>query len=407
MAHPSPLEPRYSKAQPPMMPYALGEEGSGDPPRLVAAHAPVAFEYATMRRSAGLIDLPHRATVEITGGERVAFLQRMLTQDLVGVKAPVGPLACKDSFWCNRKGRIDADVRLMLLRERVLVDVDVHAAERFVRTLDAYLIADDCEMKIGTDRWHRLGLHGPASGSLLEEAAELIEGDPSTPDAATRWTAGGIEFVADHRRQTGGLGYELSVPVEHTAAVVDALFAAGGWTGEDPYAAVDESAEHPQASRLRPIGWHAYNTARIEAGLPFYNLDFGASHLPHESGIVDRRVRFDKGCYLGQEIVARMQSLGHPKQRVVAIDLSLGDTPAAELPQPVEGAVVLAEVDDARETVGVVTSSSVSPMLGGRPVCFAMVRWQHAQPGAKVGVTADGTVLEGTVRQELAYWTSP
>ena len=63
------------------------------------------------------------------------------------------------------------------------------------------------------------------------------------------------------------------------------------------------------------------NAARIEAGTPLYNLDFGPTSLPHESAIVDQRVRFDKGCYLGQEVVARMQSLGHPTQRLVSLEI--------------------------------------------------------------------------------------
>ncbi len=413
MTNPSPIESRCAHAGPPMMPYALGEEssGGGQSPMLVAAHAPVAFEYAALRRSAGLIDMPHRATVEITGSDRVEFLQRMLTQDLVGHGAGVN--ACRDSFWCNRKGRIDADVRLMLLDESVLVDLDIHAAARFISTLGAYLIADDCDLTLASDRWHRLGLHGPASRMLLETAGELLAGDPGKPDSVTRWRIGTgahkAEIIADHRRLTGELGYELSVPTEQVGAVVDALFAAGGWDeGEDPYAGFDES-EPQQAARerkLRPIGWHAFNTARIEAGTALYYLDFGPEHLPHESGVVDQRVRFDKGCYLGQEIVARMQSIGHAKQTLVALDLSAQDTPASETPQPVEGAIVLADVDGARESVGVVTSSSISPMLGGQPICFAMVRWKHAQPGSEVGVTAEGSVLKGVVREKLAYWTS-
>ncbi|MCB1282356.1 MAG: aminomethyltransferase family protein, partial [Salinibacterium sp.] len=246
------------------------------------------------------------------------------------------------------------------------------------------------------------------SRSVLESAGELIGGNPADVDTATQWSirtsSGDVRLIADHRRQTGELGYELSVPTERAQDVASALYATAGWGAADPYEPRDQTEDHYPDVRIRPIGWHAFNTARIEAGLPLYYLDFGPEHLPHESGIVDRRVRFDKGCYLGQEIVARMQSLGHPKQKIVSLDLSLEGVPEAQTPQPTQGAAVLADVDDARETVGVVTSSSISPMLGGRPICFAMVRWQHAQPGQQVSVTADGDILTGVVRDRLAYW---
>ncbi len=404
-----------------MMPYALSEQtDASGVPVLVAAHAPVAFEYASLRRSAGLIDLAHRATIEITGSDRIGFLQRMLTQDLVGVRQPLPPLACVDSFWCNRKGRIDADLRLTLLEDRVLVDVDFHARQRFIETLDAFLIADDCELVDVTDRWHRLGLHGPASRSVLEQAAQLISGDPSAPNTASVWrfSAPGDErepplVIADHRPVLGTLGYELSVEATQVEAVVNALFAATGWEDRDPFAAIDPAAidETPgadvAAARLRPVGWHAYNAARIEAGTPLYNLDFGPTSLPHETSVVADRVRFDKGCYLGQEVVARMQSLGHPKQRLVGLEIGTDAAVGDDIPQPIEGAAVLAETDGSRETVGVVTSSTISPMLGGKPIAFAMVKWAHSDPGSSVEVTAEGQVLKATVRESLVYWKSP
>lgn len=423
MTIPSPLQPSYLRLQVPLQPYILDalehqptpaspspspvQTDQATVPSLVQAHAPLEFEYATLRRSAGLIDMAHRATIEITGPERIDFLQRMLTQDLVGKRSPLPPLASRDSFWLNRKGRIDADIRLMLLPDRILVDVDIHAAERFITTLNAYLITEDCTLTDRTQDFHRLGLHGPASIAILAETGERIDGDPANADTVSRWNIAGAEVIVDRRDLTGEIGLELTIPADAVQTVHDALLKAGGWTGSDPFTSDHHLDEVPASSRIRPIGWHAFNIARIEAGTPLYYLDFGPENLPHESGVVESRIRFDKGCYLGQEIVARMQSLGHPKQRIVSLDLAPDATNAtdpASVPQPMGGSPVLAEVNEAREVVGAVTSSTISPVLGARPICFAMVKWAFTETGTQVEVPAEGEILKATVRDRLRYW---
>ena len=99
---------------------------------------------------------------------------------------------------------------------------------------------------------------------------------------------------------------------------------------------------------------HAFNVARIEAGSPLFLVDFGRQALPHETGLLARRVNFKKGCYLGQEVVARMESLGKPKQRLVALRMQQDRL-------PVSGAEVH-EARDGGEAVGRVTSSAPAPM---------------------------------------------
>jgi folate-binding Fe-S cluster repair protein YgfZ len=126
-------------------------------------------------------------------------------------------------------------------------------------------------------------------------------------------------------------------------------------------------------------------------------------------------VSFTKGCYLGQEIVARMQSLGAPKQKVVGIRLERAAgamvpfDPALE-PQPDTGAPVYAAVDgpvdrDAlAEPIGQVTSSAVSPMLSGTVICFATVRSKSSAPGTRVLVEAEGRLLGGEIRGEMSFF---
>ncbi len=193
------------------------------------------------------------------------------------------------------------------------------------------------------------------------------------PDLACKVViVGGEEIVAVRRDQTGGPGFELTMRRAKAESVWDALLAAGQTLGDG-------------RSRVRPIGWHAFNIARIEAGTPLFNIDFGTDNLPHETGLLAHRVSFTKGCYLGQEIVARTEHLGRPKQALVGL------RPAGDL-LPIAGADV---VDAAGKTVGAVTSSTLSPMLGAVPIAFAMVR-QAALEGA-LRVAAEGELTDAVV----------
>jgi len=127
------------------------------------------------------------------------------------------------------------------------------------------------------------------------------------------------------------------------------------------------------------------------------------------------RVSFTKGCYLGQEIVARIQSLGSPKQKVVAVRID--DKPGERGPtvgeeqQPECGAAVLtaaaggASAEAEPDVIGGVTSSAVSPMLGGAAICFATVKSKFSAAGTRVLVEVEGRGLPGTVGANLALWT--
>ena len=153
----------------------------------------------------------------------------------------------------------------------------------------------------------------------------------------------------------------------------------------------DRGADHG----LVAAGWHAWNIARIEAGTPVYFLDFGPDSIPQETGCFLDRVSTTKGCYLGQEVVARLQSLGKPKQVLAGLDV---EAPAGI--QPMTGDLLY--VEGSEKPVGAVTSATVSPRAGERAIALAQVKTAHAAPGTALIVrTGDGD-LAGTVRETLA-----
>jgi folate-binding protein YgfZ len=379
------------------LPYASPDaDGAGVGPtrpvcELLASYGAIEPEYAAIRRGAALFDATFRGTIAVTGAERREFLQRMLTQDVRAgdpTNAKVGKV-CR-AFWLNRKGRIEADLVLADLAQsecaahpRILIDVDRTKAESVTASLGKFIISEDVQLANVTNATHRLELHGPAAGRMLALAgATTIPGVNEAADT----TVGGVAVTLIRADSLGEGGWTIVVEVDRVGELWDALLAV-----RDP---------HDERRRVRPIGWHAYNIARIEAGTPIFQIDFGSTNLAHESGVLHDRVSFKKGCYLGQEVVARMESLGRPKQVLVGL------RPTTDL-LPVAGAQVFAISPNAVETpteaansgdmagsigeqVGTVTSSTLAPMLGAVPIAFAMVRTTHSEPGTALLVNAEG-----------------
>jgi folate-binding protein YgfZ len=374
------------------MPYGgpgSAEAAAAEPPEIVAGYGLLELEYAAFRRGAAVVERSCRGTVAVRGGDRIEFLNRMVTQELKGMAA--GDV--RAGFWLNRKGRIEADLVFAEVPAAVdddafmLIDLDVHDAARTVTSLTAFLFNEDVHLADQTAAWGRLAVHGPEGAMLLSNAGaddaslEALNADLR----CVRTQLAGVPAVLVRRDQCGSPGVEVFVPASGLARVWDALVS-------------QHDATAGGRRRARPAGWHAYNIARIEAGTPLHHVDFGTESLPHESGVIGERVSFRKGCYLGQEVVARMESLGKPKQRLVGLRI-------AEDALPVAGSPVFELGADGApgNPVGSITSSTLSPMLGASSVAFAMVRTAHAEPGTVLGVPAEGVRATATVQPRLRF----
>ncbi|HMB94752.1 MAG TPA: glycine cleavage T C-terminal barrel domain-containing protein, partial [Tepidisphaeraceae bacterium] len=193
---------------------------------------------------------------------------------------------------------------------------------------------------------------------------------------------------------TGLPGYHLIIPAESAQHIWTNLLAKFG------------SSTELGKRQLRPIGWAAFNAVRVEGGRALFGIDFdGASiasaspgkkeesdagplgTLPAETGMLDRAVSFTKGCYLGQEIVARMHARSQVARQIVGIRMESDALPIA-------GSEVF---DENSTTVGMITSSTISPILSNAAICLAMLKRPHFAVGTKLRIPAEGAIRIGNV----------
>lgn len=394
MARSSPIRQLHHEAEASLVAYGPEDHPEGAV-ELVESFGELEIEYAAIRKHCVLMDQPNRAVLEVTGKDRIAFLQSMLTQDINAI--PEKGIA--HSFWLNNKGRIDADLTVIRLSDRLLMDVDIHAAERCLTTLNNFIIAEQVSLRSLQESTHRLALHGPSAVTLLASLTG-IHAESMTNRAVFEETIFGVPATIFRDDATGEPGFELIIPTAAAADVYRRLIEEGRVIEDDPEVKPTPLAEKVH---LKPAGWHAFNIARIEAGTALYNIDFGSESLPAETGVLEDRVSFKKGCYLGQEIVARMHARGHPKQKLVAIKFESISDESQPLPTlPVSGSPIA--TSPAGEAIGAVTSSALSPMLGASPIAFAQVRFAHTSPGTVLYVPAEGLEVKGVVQSELKFW---
>ncbi len=343
-------------------------------------------EYAVIRKGVGIMDMPPRGLIEMRGADCTAFLQAMVTNDV----ASLGSRQARRALYLDKAGRIQADLIICHFDDQIThIIVDVHDAQSLVEGFDQYIFTEDVELENQSDRYRQISLHGPAAHELLRTVCD----EPPVnldPWCCTNILIEGHQCRVFRRDETGSPGLHIICPLNHVATIYKNLSGAVGGLVPD----VETSAK--RAIVGRGIGWLAYNTARIEAGSSIYHVDYGPDTLPHEAALIEQTVSFTKGCYPGQEIVARMENLGHPKRLLVGLHLD-------DARLPIAGAQVFDSSSDDAQIIGAVTSSTVSPMRGGKAVGLAMVKWGLCQIGTELSVFADGKRMLAVVAKPSVF----
>jgi folate-binding protein YgfZ len=365
---PNPLLALHQQAEAELQPYAQVE--------IVSTFGEPQAEYAALHKACGLMDLPQRGILELTGKDRLPFLNNLLTnktwdkETKSGLQAGEGVYA----FFLNGKGRIVADMNVLELGERTLLEMDGRLVGQIRSTFDKYLFVEQVKMQDCTSTLHQIALYGPTSRDVLATAigGELPPLEALGSAVVKLFDQDVIVYRDD---ATGSPGYVLVVPID--AAV-------GIWTNLlERFGASSELGKRA----LRPVGWAAFNATRIEAGRPIFGIDFDDTVLPAETGQFNRGVSVTKGCYLGQEIVARMYARGQVARQLVGLRLESDAVPMA-------GTKI---TDDAGNEVGGVTSSTLSPILSNVAIALAYLKKPLFAGGTVVKVPAEGGMHAATV----------
>jgi aminomethyltransferase len=334
------------------------------------------LEYSAIRKACGLMDLPQRGILELAGKDRLSFLNSLLTNQTWNKDSASGLTAGQGAyaFFLNGKGRIVTDVNVLELGDRTLLEMDGRMVEPVRQMLDKYIFREDVRMTDRVGTLYEIALHGPGGKAVLQHIAASVPGElaPLASCAAAIW---GIPAVVWRDDATAAPGYHLVLPLQEVAAV---------WTR-----LVGEFADRPDPANrlLRPVGWAAFNATRIEAGRPIFAIDFTDAILPAETGQFDRAVSLTKGCYLGQEIVARMHARGQLAKRLAGIRMENDALPIAGAPIH----------DAAANQIGAVTSSTLSPVLSNTAICLGYLKKPFFAEGTEVTIPAEGAMHKGRV----------
>jgi len=295
-------------------------------------------QYRQLREECGVLDRSDRGVLLVSGPDAAEFLQGQLTNDVEALEAGDGQYAAL----LDRKGHMQADMRVLRpATEEIWVDTEAEALPVVLRHLTMYSIGRDVEVADRSEERTILSLIGPRSVEIAGSAA-LPE------NACETTTVAGIECLAAGTPA----GIDLIVAAAEAERLRGVLVEAG---------AVEVAPE-------------AVEILRVESGVPRFGAEMGTETMPAEAGIVERAVSFTKGCYIGQETVARLHYKGRPNRHLRGLRLSAAATPGAEL-------------RFGEKEVGKLGGSVVSPALG--PIGLAILR-REAEPGSELAVGEDG-----------------
>jgi folate-binding protein YgfZ len=303
----------------------------------MSSNRPASFDdqYAALRSGSGVVELADWSSVTVTGADRQAFLHNFCTNDI----KKLAPGQSCEAFFTNVKGRILGH-GLVTCRSEDLVFIGAsRQAARLMDHLDRYVIREDVQLRDTT----------------TERKFMLIAGNGPARDWFEQWRLDGDNPVNRSRFFPWNLVGDDSAGLnELSPEEFRILLAALGDQGLD---------------LVCPQAFHA---ARIEAGTPLFGVDFDDRNFPQEVARNLQAISFTKGCYLGQETVARIDALGHVNQQLVVVRF------AAEEPPNVG-----TELTHAGRTAGRVTSATYSPRLQSA-LALAMLRREHAAVGSRL-----------------------
>jgi folate-binding protein YgfZ len=308
----------------------------------MAATDQIAADYRALTEGCGLLDRSERGKLALTGAGAKEFLNGQVSNEVEGLSSGQGVYAA----FLTHKGKMLGDLRILDFGDELFLDTERGALQELFNMIRRFKIGYDVEIHKRTLERGLLSLVGPRAWEVVGRVEPLV-GRDDLPAREHANVAGAVEDIPVRLIATD-VGIDLLCDAADTERLASAL------RGRGAVAVGDEAAE----------------CLRVERGRPRYGLDMDDGTIPQEAGINERAVSFSKGCYVGQETVARLHYKGKPNRHLRGLRLS---TPA----QPGE-ALTLGD-----KQVGTVGTVALSPRHG--PIALALVR-REASPGDTVTV---------------------
>lgn len=326
-------------------------------------------EYQAALSGAALIDGSGAGRIWMSDRDQAALLQRLSTNDVVKPKPGQG----LQTVLTNHNGRIIDLLTLHKLEDRLLVVTSPQQRVAVRKLLRKNIFFNDkVKLEDVTEGLGQLHLFGPNSAAILETLSGQALADLPLFGIVSAQIAG-IDLWVARIKPLGGAGYALYAPSEQLAALWQSLTGAGA----------------------QPLGTAAYTILRVEAGYGAFGRELSLEYIPLETGLLDA-ISFNKGCYVGQEIIARMDSRKRMAKQLRGLKLSA--VPTLELAAPADeqaGPQPLGKLSVEGKEAGDLTSMVISPRFG--PIALAYVRSAHVAAGTEVGIAnsdVTATVVE-------------
>ena len=331
---------------------------------------PVA-EHHAVRKGVGIADLSHRGTLHVTGEDRVTWLQSIISNDIL-------PLQAGDwlySSFMSNKGKILSCFRVYRLEDYLLVEDVGEAGAVTYETFRKFLLyGTKAKMKNSADTWGIILVSGPKAPLLVQEALGVDVTDMQPGSFLTHDLNEHPALIAA-TQETGERDLEMLLPNDAMEQYWNRLWEAGHDIG------------------LRAFGTEARESLRIEAGIPKLGPDLNDRIVPPEANLEGKAFSLSKGCYPGQEVVARMDTYGTVKRRLVGLVIESTTIPPHD-----------AKVFSADREVGWISSAMHSPTLTNT-LALAFPLRDVTAPGIALQVEVDGQ-RHPSVVQALPFYSS-
>ncbi|MBI4394893.1 MAG: aminomethyl transferase family protein [Candidatus Omnitrophica bacterium] len=302
-------------------------------------------EYLAVKKACALFDHPDRGIIEVRGEDRTQFLHNVLSNDIKNLTAGKGIAACL----LNAQAKIIANMNALCFDDFFWLALDYVLKDKLIQALEKLIITEDVKLRDRSDELKLISIHGPKAKEILTVIASEAKQSPSTEIASsatpprndipdqilnhTKITTNGVPVIIIRINLTGEIGYGLLIPKNQADSIKNWLMEKGTSFG------------------LTQIGAQAMEVLRIEAGIPRYGIDFDESHIPLEAGL-EKTVSFTKGCFPGQEILARLDSRGGISKKLMGLEFE-----GEKIPKKND------QITQDGKTVGYITSAAFSPAL--------------------------------------------